>query len=130
MSEHSPLPWAAGEYDETGGYDCMYPAIDIKSNNDIIASVDGREYDDISACETPSPEARALLCANAEFIVRACNCHDDLVAALEKIVHMIPYNVSYSREDMGLVARFAIAKAKETVDNTAGVVVESEQVKE
>ena len=64
MSEakHTPLPWTI-ERDEQGR-----PA-SIGHGHKLIAGLSG-----------PCPEA------NAEFIVRACNCHDELLGALERYV--------------------------------------------
>ena len=59
--------------------------------------------------------------ANAEFIVRACNAHDDLVAALELIhdYHVVPiadfeerHGHNVGLEQVAEAARVAIAKAK------------------
>jgi hypothetical protein len=63
MSEHTPTPW--------------------ESNFNRIESKDDHGVDNdgwmIAECIGPEQEA------NAEFIVRACNAHDALVAACEKI---------------------------------------------
>jgi hypothetical protein len=59
-SEHSPLPWHVGPHYKS----------DVMSREGIVA------------------EARMLTpqgIANAEFIVRACNAHDELVAALKAL---------------------------------------------
>lgn len=57
---------------------------------------------------------------NAEFIVRACNSHDDLVAALEQINVLACYGSETDTKSMdecmleiGTAAREALAKAKE-----------------
>ena len=54
--------------------------------------------------------------ANAAFIVKAVNCHDELVAALEKIAGVNDVDGNSSEcdfhEDCQDVARKALAKAK------------------
>lgn len=51
----------------------------------------------------------ACVKANAAFIVRACNAHDELVAALELIDHP---NAVRTIEDAKRVARAALAKVQ------------------
>ncbi len=52
--------------------------------------------------------------ANADFIVRACNCHDELLAALRLVVDFIPdgWAVPLGWNQIMAQAREAIAKAE------------------
>jgi len=68
--EHTPLPWAA-DYKGTIGH--------IKSvSPDVEGTPTVCRYD----VTTPSLSESEKM-ANADFIVRACNSHDDLVRALK-----------------------------------------------
>lgn len=48
--------------------------------------------------------------ANAEFIVRACNAHDDLLAAMQEAIDLLTDNVDNAL-DADQILRAAIAKA-------------------
>ena len=66
MSEakHTPGPWVA-EYNEHGGYDMMWPAVDVKlagSTNSIVALEYGRN---------PSPKMIERVWADARLIAAA-----------------------------------------------------------
>jgi hypothetical protein len=52
--------------------------------------------------------------ANAQFIVRACNAHDDLVEACKAMVHAAVQGDSALGGVATTLAEAAIAKAKET----------------
>ena len=69
---HTPLPWVIGY-----GY-ADYIAIEAVTKEDFecIAII---ELDEHGAKPTPEQEA------NAEFMVRACNSHTDMLEALEGI---------------------------------------------
>jgi hypothetical protein len=60
MSKHTPTPWKHVHYDETFF---------------TIETMDGN----VQTAEAYSEE-------DAAFIVQACNAHDDLVAALQKVI--------------------------------------------
>lgn len=107
----SPLPWAARDYDPQGGYDCMYPGIEIIACNTTVALVDGGDYP-IGPCTEPDPDVRAEMEGNAEFIVRACNCHDDLVVALDCMMATRRNADSEAGRLAEAAARAAIRKAK------------------
>ena len=53
--------------------------------------------------------------ANAAFIVKACNCHDELVAACEALLHDYKGMVRENRRDGFIIEKVedAIAKAKQ-----------------
>lgn len=50
--------------------------------------------------------------ANAAFIVRAVNAHDELVEALSDIVHSVGGDTGFARQQRMKKARAAIAKAE------------------
>lgn len=64
-AKHTPTPWMVGKY---GG---IFPA----SGGSAITLMYHKDG---------SPRANAK--ANSEFIVRACNAHDELLEALERLV--------------------------------------------
>ncbi len=66
--KHTPTPWEVSYYD----YD----------NNGPIYCIE-------NVTRSTTPEEHK---ANAEFIVRACNAHDDLVEALKYSRKFIPHN--------------------------------------
>lgn len=51
----------------------------------------------------------------AEFIVRACNAHDDTLSALKELHQLLTdNNLTYPLSDQGIRARAAITKAENT----------------
>ena len=70
-TEHTPIPWSTqgGSYIE-GDTDC--------------ASVFSLSDAEKRPCRAQGDNAKQAL-ANAKFIVQACNAHDDLLAACQKI---------------------------------------------
>jgi hypothetical protein len=99
MTEHTPTPWAV---EDTG---C---GIEIVSGNFVVAEIlpaDGKD---------PTDQDRA----NAAFIVRACNAHDELVRALEAIAECATPDFDdagfqrRARIDLQNIARAAIRKAR------------------
>lgn len=73
MSEHSPLPWSLfGDGTE--------PAPGIEAADDTSVVVWGEGGHDDAGVQGETPEQAK---ANALFIVKAVNAHNDLVAALE-----------------------------------------------
>lgn len=104
-TEHSPLPWQMkraalpvdGEYD-FAIYD---------EPHGVIAEVFGR-----SGTSVFPPAV-----ANAAFIVRACNSHAELLAALKALLHEVSESGNAYARDFGWpratdAARAAIAKAE------------------
>lgn len=69
-AQHSPLPWRVDTPNDPDG-DRVYGI----ANRDWIVA-------DIYQCDD-TPLAEDVAEANAEFIVRACNSHADLLAALK-----------------------------------------------
>lgn len=101
MPEHTPLPW----YNE--------------SNQRITAHVPGAFAVIIAQLEAKTTrygggvgwEERN---ANIEFIVRACNAHDELLAALEAVLPHIGRRgcTPLLRDQLATNARAAIARAR------------------
>lgn len=73
MTEHTPLPWALSNSDLTILANPERPGYDDCC---IIADLEATDF-----CAVPDDQAEA----NAALIVRAVNCHDDLLAALETL---------------------------------------------
>lgn len=106
MSAHSPLPWAVKRFapgDEwmvdPGRCDGVYDA-----DGDPVISTDSGVY---------SPNL-----VTADFIVRAVNCHDDLLAALKSTLDwlssfsMPPAATIAEKQDHMAILEAAIAKAE------------------
>lgn len=73
QAQHTPLPWKQ----HTG-------------NGKTYANVRGADDRWVADCGSRSDD---IAQANAAFIVRACNCHDDLLAALQNALaslHILP----------------------------------------
>lgn len=91
---HTPGPWMS--------FDSGTKVITCDSESLLIASLE--------ECEVETVAERK---ANAEFIVRACNSHEELVEALRDLLQviatdeLIPESVSYMQQ-----ARAALAKAE------------------
>lgn len=71
---HTPTPWRRG-----------------KASDAIVADAPVRPFDDAEdvAYYGGYLVAESVTVANQEFIVRACNAHDELVAALKRAVETI-----------------------------------------
>lgn len=90
MSNHTPTPWEVGE--------------DVGQAERSIVTAECR---DICTCETGFGDAEA----NAEFIVRAVNAHDDLLNACREILRADEYTPDWHVTDAIELAKAAIAKA-------------------
>lgn len=92
-AQHTPTPWMIEENVNAGGI--VHLGITNRS-----------EPVDWMPCSiTPMHMARKVDRANAAFIVRACNCHDALVAALEKIANpTMPHLMCYQAINMRDIA--------------------------
>lgn len=90
-AKHTPGPWSFGEY--TGSEDDCY----IKGGETRILGA-----------------GKKLTKNNAEFIVRACNSHYDLLEALEAMLTVEEDLLAEDHEidDAVMKAKAAIAKAK------------------
>jgi hypothetical protein len=74
MGAHTPLPWQV--YGPDG---VKWPGIEAASATIVVFGYDDDDEAGVRGTEPGEPEAKA----NAEFIVRACNSHYDLLEALE-----------------------------------------------
>jgi len=94
MSKHIPTPWVIK------AHNTIYkPA--IYSEDRLVSTIRG-------GFTTEAEEY-----ANAEFIVRACNAHDELVAALEGILYNFLRETDVSDCKLEIFnAKAALAKAK------------------
>ena len=86
MTEHTPTPWKAGKWDITHINGHKHHFISIVNN-----VPDGEcEGTGVAVClmpqENDTPKDRKTVKANAAFIVRACNCHEELVEALKGLM--------------------------------------------
>lgn len=92
MAEHSKTPWRLGK---NGGDDTVF------AGNRVVAMCDT----DVNAPHVDK--------ANAAFIVRAVNCHAELVAALELLVADVAGYETWQRPCHAVdVAKSALAKAR------------------
>jgi hypothetical protein len=89
-TEHSTLPWEAGNHSAIAGR--IFDALG----------------DDVASCRFAAHENPELAQANAAFIVKACNAHDELIKALREIDWNDAYTGSCSFA--GDIARAALAK--------------------
>jgi hypothetical protein len=95
--KHTPGPWRVeGELDN----------LRIVADSDSPQACDGVEQIALVKCGDYELTHYARPAANAEFIVRACNAHANLLAALENILEANPELSEVADE-----ARAAIAKA-------------------
>ena len=78
-TEHTKLPWIAG--DETRGPKRRFVAAVYGNKTTHVADV---------FLETPDGELEIMAGrANAAFVVRACNAHDELMAACKALVEWV-----------------------------------------
>ncbi len=96
--KHTPGPWDYG-----------------RNSLQVYAKESGEHIADVRAPHS----SMELAIANAQFIVRACNCHEELVDALSNLVNRIYHNAQAFHElpqvmqnDLINQAKQAIAKAK------------------
>lgn len=111
QSKHTPTPWKTdrrnGNFNK-GIIDIRPLApncCDLVDSNRLIATVNPK-YNPITISAGEAD-------ANAKFIVRACNAHDDLVAALERFVNIYQSSLElHFGEEHSKQIRAALAKAK------------------
>ena len=75
------MPEWTAEYSQQGGYDCITSAFLIKHLGKTVLEIDRCLFDDV--CEWDDKgERNSEMVATAEFIVKACNEHKKIRAAL------------------------------------------------
>lgn len=79
-TQHTPVPWLtiAAQEPSDGGIDYA-----------ILTQIDGVTVCIAEAFEVVDDDVRVNAKANAEFIVRACNSHDELVEELQLVKAMV-----------------------------------------
>ena len=74
MTQHTPGPWQLGEFDETGGYDCMTGSYAVTRDGRELAEVDQTHYGQAN-CDwdyrSDEAEANARLIAAAPELLEA-----------------------------------------------------------
>ena len=102
-SAHTPLPFGVFVSPE----DKLYLA-QVSANGAMIKHV----------CIFTLDDNRAENAANAEFMVRACNNHEDMIAALEIAANVIKTRLMY--ETPGSAEYQDQSRVLETIHNTLG----------
>lgn len=104
-TKHTPVPWA---------YKVAAKAIgDEKLDTGIIAEIDGANRI-VAECFGRVGQSTYLNSVdNAAFIVRAVNCHDELIEVLTRFSHDGALQTIEDRERFRKEARAAIRKAEE-----------------
>lgn len=83
MSKHTALPWKV-VVEDIGDETFIYAPVGIKG-------VDGFDVVSYEGGFIPDSEWNLdVIKANAALIVRACNCHDELVEACKMLIHFVP----------------------------------------
>jgi hypothetical protein len=82
MSEHTPVPWVVRVFPTARNANNQYWIMDA------IPDKDGKVVANAIASATPSNDEAE---ANARFIVRACNCHADLLEAVNLLLAAIDF---------------------------------------
>jgi hypothetical protein len=106
---HASTPWFAAAK-KPGGQKAIVIADDSKSKTHMLVVA---ECPEMSKGNGPQEEA------NAAFIVKACNAHDDLVAALKRMLLEFDFLIEAGRipdvrnDVIFVAARAALAKAGE-----------------
>lgn len=111
-TKHTPTPWEAVNHSwcTTGIY-----AVD-KAEGGTIAVLDIQAEAD----EETQPELERWMAANAEFIVRACNAHDQLAKALLDIAEDAEGSAAFGAAEDAIVALGDVARAARAALAAAG----------
>jgi hypothetical protein len=110
-TKHTPTPWMAVEHSwSTTG---IYAKDQSEGGTIAVLCIEGE------AAEDTQEELEAWMAANAAFIVRAVNSHEQLVAALNKIHNWLvcapiatPEDMAQSFAEMERAASIALAAAE------------------
>ena len=110
-AKHTPTPWFVGE---------------ANCHDNFNSYIGVRSLDDWVVCEVQTDVSALPGEANADFIVRAVNCHDQLIAVLKKLevaantaqhcYDFSPKNFAFAMSDLAEAAeevRAALALAEE-----------------
>lgn len=98
MSKHTPTPWR------------RYAANKVVAGDaDFVADTAFRDRDE------PAVVSVEISNANAAFIVRACNAHDELVSVLGRMLRAHDSGKYVLREKFADAARAALIKARGNV---------------
>ena len=115
MTQHTNTPWEIRKSSERSTYAANWREI-YAGNVPIICAA---SFDRHTGIETETICGVYISESNAEFIICACNCHDDLVHALKSLLLEIkadPGASAYFDLRHIKAAEDAIAKAKPFVD--------------
>ncbi len=94
MSEHTPTPWEWEKIENAAWSDYGPNLRSVAMGSPKVLSAWGHDAWGVDVND-----------ANAEFIVRACNSHDELVSALEAALHALDGLIDKgSAMDQGLAA--------------------------
>jgi len=119
--KHTPAPWKVGGYDgvtiyapdDSDGDPCIISTLNIRSKNIQYL------HDVFSFPKYSSQQA------NAEFIVRACNNHHELLEALEECLEYLEscYDADYQGEETGYIPNDAMSlggRVEELINKAKG----------
>lgn len=86
-TKHTPTPWKLTRRDvpQATAFDTYAEGSDCSSISGVIESARGTFVADTQT-EGKTGASKVIALRNAEFIVRACNAHEALSAALRKLV--------------------------------------------
>ena len=101
---HTPEPWRVHRDERGRGYEIV--SADTSTGDARTGSQYGREVCRINSARNGTKRGQPVRywehpddAANADFIVRACNCHDGLLAACEKALDALARHINEQRAD-------------------------------
>lgn len=105
VAQHTPTPW-------------KLRTIDNALRGEICYVIGGTPTHFIADCgfDVDGAPTRSQANANASFIVRACNAHEELVAQMRNVEAVAAKNAEHGSADWAFIrdtARAALAKAKQ-----------------
>ena len=119
MSEHSTLPWEARQDLPSPQNNERLPGMENHACDWGIYAHKGRAM--IARIEEATHRHLPTETANARFIIRACNCHDDLVEHLRWCVQYIGWvHAAYPHGLFDDAARTAMGQCQTALANAAG----------
>lgn len=103
-TEHTPLPWTLDTSDLGPDHKEIYGH---EFRNLLLLGPDGkRVFGWIVFKDKPHDDQIKV---DMDFIVRVCNCHDDLVAALRTIVGQRTQNSNVTKDEWEMATAAAVA---------------------